>query len=68
MEPVWITSDAQGQLLYDFDYDNDRVDLVSSLLLLTYWYETPEDQKDTWHWMGTSLFPSAAKRVRLTRL
>lgn len=43
------------RLLYDFDYESDRIALVQSLLLMTYWYETPDDQKDTWHWMGVSL-------------
>lgn len=43
------------QLLYDFDYEGDRVALVQALLLLTYWYETPDDQKDTWHWMGVAI-------------
>ncbi|KAF2762017.1 hypothetical protein EJ05DRAFT_194395 [Pseudovirgaria hyperparasitica] len=42
------------RLLYDFDYDSDRVSLVQALLLLTYYYETPDDQKDTWHWMGVA--------------
>lgn len=43
-----------GQLLYDFDYELDRISLVQALLLMTYWYETPDDQKDTWHWMGVA--------------
>ena len=43
------------QVLYDFDYEVDRVSLVQSLLLMTYWYETPDDQKDTWHWMGVAI-------------
>lgn len=29
--------------------------VVQSLLLMTYWYETPEDYKDTWHWMGRAI-------------
>ena len=29
--------------------------LVQALLLMTYWYETPDDQKDTWHWMGVAI-------------
>ncbi|KAI0457039.1 fungal-specific transcription factor domain-containing protein [Xylaria acuta] len=29
--------------------------LVQGLLLMTYWYETPDDQKDTWHWMGVAI-------------
>lgn len=48
-------ADGHLQLLYDFDYEVDRISLVQALLLMTYWYETPDDQKDTWHWMGVSL-------------
>ncbi|KAH8588390.1 fungal-specific transcription factor domain-containing protein [Bisporella sp. PMI_857] len=45
----------KARVLYDFDYEIDRVSLVQSLLLMTYWYETPDDQKDTWHWMGVAI-------------
>jgi hypothetical protein len=51
--------------LYDFDYEIDRVALVQSLLLMTYWYETPDDQKDTWHWMGVAI--SLAHTIGLHR-
>lgn len=51
--------------MYDFDYEVDRISLVQSLLLMTYWYETPDDQKDTWHWMGVSL--SLAHTIGLHR-
>jgi hypothetical protein len=40
------------RLLYDFDIEVDRISLIQSLLLMTYWYETPDDQKDSHHWMG----------------
>jgi transcription factor-like protein len=53
------------QLLYDFDYESDRLVLVQSLLLMTYWYETPDDQKDTWHWMGVAI--SLAHTIGLHR-
>lgn len=53
------------QLLYDFDYESDRLVLVQALLLMTYWYEAPEDQKDTWHWMGVAI--SLAHTVALHR-
>jgi len=43
------------RLLYDFDYEVDRISLVQSLLLMTYWYETPDDQKDSHHWMGIAV-------------
>ncbi|KAH8652328.1 fungal-specific transcription factor domain-containing protein [Xylariales sp. PMI_506] len=53
------------RLLYDFDYESDRLILIQSLLLMTYWYETPDDQKDTWHWMGVAI--SLAHTIGLHR-
>jgi hypothetical protein len=55
----------RARVLYDFDYEIDRVSLVQSLLLMTYWYETPDDQKDTWHWMGVAI--SLAHTIGLHR-
>ncbi|KAM5469102.1 hypothetical protein MauCBS54593_004454 [Microsporum audouinii] len=55
----------RARLLYDFDYESDRISLVQSLLLMTHWYEMPDDQKDTWHWMGVSL--SLAHTIGLHR-
>jgi len=55
----------KARVLYDFDYEIDRVALVQSLLLMTYWYETPDDQKDTWHWMGVAI--SLAHTIGLHR-
>ncbi len=43
------------RVLYDFDYEIDRISLIQSLLLMTYWYETPDDQKDSHHWMGIAV-------------
>ncbi|KAI4728256.1 hypothetical protein E4T49_03912 [Aureobasidium sp. EXF-10728] len=43
------------RLLYDFDYEADRISLIQSLLLMTFWYETPDDQKDSHHWMGIAV-------------
>lgn len=43
------------RLLYDFDYEVDRISLIQSLLLMTFWYETPDDQKDSHHWMGIAV-------------
>ncbi|KAI1375148.1 transcription factor CTF1 [Hypoxylon crocopeplum] len=55
----------KARLLYDFDYESDRLILVQGLLLMTYWYETPDDQKDTWHWMGVAI--SLAHTIGLHR-
>jgi hypothetical protein len=59
------TTNLVCQVLYDFDYESDRVSLVQALLLLTYYYETPDDQKDTWHWMGVAT--SVAHTIGLHR-
>ncbi|KAH0847814.1 hypothetical protein AYO21_04020 [Fonsecaea monophora] len=43
------------RLLYDFDCETDRTTILQAVLLMTYWYETPEDEKDTWYWTGIAL-------------
>jgi hypothetical protein len=43
------------RLLYGLDCGDDRVSLLQALLLMTYWYENPQDMKDTWYWMGISI-------------
>ncbi|CAK7267101.1 hypothetical protein SEPCBS119000_002367 [Sporothrix epigloea] len=55
----------KARALYDLDYETDRLTLVQALLLMTYWYETPDDQKDTWHWMGVAV--SLAHTIGLHR-
>jgi hypothetical protein len=65
MEILGNLTNRFAQLLYDFDYESDRVSLVQALLLLTYYYETPDDQKDTWHWMGVAT--SVAHTIGLHR-
>lgn len=51
------------KLLYDFDYEIDRVVVVQSVLLMTYWYESPDDPKDVWHWLGVAI--SLARTIGL---
>ncbi|KAL9090410.1 MAG: hypothetical protein Q9159_002037 [Coniocarpon cinnabarinum] len=55
----------KARLLYDFDYEDDRIALLQALLLMTYWYESPNDQKDTWHWLGVAI--SVATSIGLNR-
>ncbi|OQV09016.1 Fungal specific transcription factor domain-containing protein isoform 2 [Cladophialophora immunda] len=43
------------KLLYDFDWDTDRIALIQALLLLNYWYVSENDQKDPWHWLGVCI-------------
>ena len=55
----------KARLLYDFDYEDDRIYLLQALLIMTTWYESPNDQKDTWHWMGIAI--SVATSIGLNR-
>lgn len=43
------------RLLYGLDCEPDRLALMQALLLMTYWYNHPDDEKDTWYWMGITL-------------
>ncbi|OAP62149.1 hypothetical protein AYL99_04352 [Fonsecaea erecta] len=43
------------KLLYDFDWDVDRIALIQALLLLNYWYVSENDPKDPWHWLGVCI-------------
>lgn len=56
------------KLLYDFDWDVDRIALIQSLLLINYWYVSENDQKDPWHWCGVciSLSISLGLNQRIT--
>ncbi|KAF4443577.1 cutinase transcription factor 1 beta [Fusarium acutatum] len=43
------------RLLYDFDYETDRLVLVQSLLLMTLWYKSPKEHRNTWHWIDVAV-------------
>lgn len=49
-----------AKLLHDFDYENDKFTLVQSTLLLSFWYEAPDDSKETWHWSGIAISQAQA--------
>ena len=55
----------KARILYDFDVELDRISLIQALLLMTYWYETPDDLKDSHHWMGIAV--SLAHSIGLHR-
>ncbi|KAL1989084.1 hypothetical protein VTN96DRAFT_5847 [Rasamsonia emersonii] len=45
----------RAKALYDVDYEKDRNNLAAVLFLLGFWWAGPEDQKDTWHWLGCAI-------------
>ena len=53
----------RAKLLYDFDFELDRQKVVQAVMLMTYWYENPDDPKDVWHWLGVGI--SLARTIGL---
>ncbi|KAH8714707.1 fungal-specific transcription factor domain-containing protein, partial [Ilyonectria robusta] len=45
----------RARLLYDFNYESDRLVLVQGLLLMSLWYETSEEHRNTWHWIDVAV-------------
>lgn len=45
----------RARLLYDFNAEENRVILAQSALLLSYWYESPNECKDAWYWLGLAI-------------
>ncbi|KAH6977511.1 fungal-specific transcription factor domain-containing protein, partial [Ilyonectria sp. MPI-CAGE-AT-0026] len=45
----------RARLLYDFNYESDRLVLVQGLLLMSLWYETTEEHRNTWHWIDVAV-------------
>ncbi|KAF5558544.1 cutinase transcription factor 1 beta [Fusarium napiforme] len=45
----------KARLLYHLDTEPNRIARLQALLLMTYWYERADDEKDTWHWTGIAL-------------
>ncbi|KAH8820229.1 fungal-specific transcription factor domain-containing protein [Xylogone sp. PMI_703] len=45
----------QARALYDSDLDSDKVNNVISLFLISFWWGGPNDEKDSWHWLGIAI-------------
>ncbi|KEF59509.1 uncharacterized protein A1O9_04353 [Exophiala aquamarina CBS 119918] len=53
------------RLLFDFNLELDPMTLIRTLVLMTYWYDNPEDIKGRWHWSRIAL--SYAYEIGLDR-
>lgn len=45
----------RAKALYDADYELDDTNLAAALHLLSFWWEGPDDQKDSWYWQGCAV-------------
>ncbi|KAJ4305920.1 hypothetical protein N0V90_001453 [Kalmusia sp. IMI 367209] len=43
---------ARAKLLFDLSHENDKIVLVQSSLLLSFWFADTEDVKQSWYWTG----------------
>ncbi|KAH7016757.1 fungal-specific transcription factor domain-containing protein [Ilyonectria destructans] len=43
------------RFLYDFNTESDHLVLVQALLLMSLWYESPENHRNTWNWIDVSI-------------
>ncbi|KAJ5939500.1 C6 transcription factor [Penicillium verhagenii] len=53
----------RARALHDFDCEEDDLAIMQSLLLMTYWYENPDRNKDGRHWINVCV--SLAYKVGL---
>jgi hypothetical protein len=42
----------RAKTLYDVDHESDRNVLTAAIFLLGFWWNGPDDQKDSWFWLG----------------
>lgn len=45
----------RAKALYDANYELDAIATVQALYLLSYWWGSPLEQKDIWHWTGLAV-------------
>lgn len=55
----------QARCLYDADAEPDKLNNITALFLMSFWWGGPTDMKDSWHWMGTAI--TIAKSLGLHR-
>lgn len=46
---------GRAKALYDADYETDTLTVISALLLISFCWGGPMDQKDMWHWLGAAI-------------
>ncbi|KAJ5379915.1 transcriptional regulator family: Fungal Specific TF [Penicillium cataractarum] len=45
----------QARALYETDSDPDKLNNVVAVFLISFWWGGPNDQKDSWHWLGIAI-------------
>ncbi|KAL7892224.1 fungal-specific transcription factor domain-containing protein [Trichoderma sp. SZMC 28014] len=45
----------QAKALYDAELDPDKVNAVTAVFLISFWWGGSNDEKDSWHWLGVAV-------------
>ena len=45
---------ARAKLLFDLSHENDKIILVQSALLMSFWFADADDLKQGWYWTGVA--------------
>ncbi|KAK4497772.1 hypothetical protein PRZ48_010425 [Zasmidium cellare] len=56
---------SKAKCLYDIGYEQDKITLIQSSLLLSFWYSDLQDNAQSWHWTGVAI--SMAHAIGLHR-
>ena len=43
------------KVLYDANYETDKMTLIQSVFLMSHWYTTSDDRAGPWHWNGIAI-------------
>ncbi|KAF2491264.1 hypothetical protein BU16DRAFT_566176 [Lophium mytilinum] len=46
---------SRAKCMYDNGREQDKVVLVQSTLLMSFWYSDTEDRTESWHWIGIAI-------------
>ncbi|RAO67551.1 uncharacterized protein BHQ10_003563 [Talaromyces amestolkiae] len=56
---------GRAKCLYDLDRGTDKLILIQSVLLLSFWYTDPQDHTGAWYWVGIAI--SLAQSIGIHR-
>ena len=45
----------QSRAIYDADLETDKIKIIGSVFLMSFWWDRPDEVKDSWHWIGIAI-------------
>ena len=60
-----VTLFNRAKALFDADHEKDKFTIIQAVFLMSFWWATPTDSKDAWHWLGIAI--SLALKIGMHR-